>query len=107
MTEAGFLGGGVRMSRDHCFVPVFDFFSGMSDGVSLDPFQDSVVFFQTMHRLLKCVAVDLEKAEKMFVEADVLVVVSVKQAFAMELRLIAQARKVNVAAALFVRTARM
>src|SRR5437870_10049856 len=60
-----------------------------------------------MDGVLKVVPVDFEKAEKMFVEPDSFVVVTVEQAFAMELRLIDQAPKVNVAAELFVRTARM
>src|SRR5712664_1417322 len=60
-----------------------------------------------MHRLLESVAVELEKAEKMFVEADRFVVVAVEEPFAMQLGLVDQAREMHVAAELFVRTARM
>ena len=60
-----------------------------------------------MNRLFKGIAVDLEKAEEMFIEANRLVVVTIEQAFAMELRLVDQAREMNVAAEFFVRTARV
>src|SRR2546423_1348411 len=79
----------------------------MLDAILLDPVQNGVVFFQTLHRLFKSIAVELEKAEEMFVEADRLVVVTVEQSFAMQLCLVDQARELNVAAELFVRTARM
>src|SRR2546430_3484084 len=42
------------------------------------------------------VAVKLEKSEKMFVEADGFVVISVKQPFAMQTGLVDQTRQMNV-----------
>ncbi len=60
-----------------------------------------------MHRLFERVAVDFQKTEKMFVESDSFIVVAVEQPFAMEPGLVDQARKMDVAAELFVRTARM
>jgi hypothetical protein len=43
----------------------------------------------------------------MFVEADGFVIVAVKQTFAVKLRLVDQAREMNITPKLFVRTARM
>src|SRR6266571_2369055 len=86
---------------------MFDIAGGMFKAVLFDPAQDRVIVFQAMHRLLESVAVELEKAEEMFVEADRLVVVTIEQSFAMKLCLVDQAREVDVAAELFVRTARM
>ena len=60
-----------------------------------------------MDGVFKRVAVDFQKTEQMFVETDGLVVVAVEQTFAMQLRLVDQARQMNVSAELFVRTARM
>src|SRR5256885_5228476 len=107
MAKACFFRGGIGMARNHRLIPMFDFFGRMLGRIFLDPFQNAVVLFEPMHRLFKSVAVDLEKTEKMFIETNRLVVVTVEQPFAMELCLIDQAWKMNVAAEFFVRTARM
>src|SRR6476661_8852702 len=60
-----------------------------------------------MNGLFKSIAVDFEEAEEMFIEADRLVVIAVEKSFAMEFRLVDQAREMNVAAEFLVRTARM
>src|SRR5437879_10577469 len=60
-----------------------------------------------MHRLFKSVAIEFEEAEKMFVEADGFIIVTVEEALAMQLGLVDQTGEMNVAAELFVRTARM
>ena len=60
-----------------------------------------------MNCLFEGIALDFEKAQEMLVEADGLVVVAVEQAFAMQLGLVDQTGEMNVAAELFVRTARM
>src|SRR5260370_13904322 len=72
-----------------------------------DPTQNGVIVFQTVHRLFESIAVELEKAEEMFVEPDRFVVVTIKQSLAMQLGLVDQTREMNVAAEFFVRTARM
>src|SRR6267143_4937501 len=79
----------------------------MLHAILLHPAQNGVVFFQTMNRLFENIAVELEKTEEMFVEADRLVVVTVEQSFALQPGLVDQAREMNVAAELFVRTARV
>src|SRR5256885_1369695 len=107
MTEAGLLRGGIGMAQDHRLVPMFDFFRRMLRRIFLDPFENGVVFFQTMDCVFEDVAVDFEKAEEMFIEPDGFIIVPVEQAFAMQLRLINQTREMNVAAEFFVRTARM
>jgi hypothetical protein len=54
----------------------------------LDPAQDCVIVLQTMNCLFEGFAVDFEKAEEMLVESDCFVVVTVEQAFALELGLV-------------------
>src|SRR6184192_2218208 len=84
---------------------MFDIASGMFQAVRFDPAQDRVIFFQPMHCLFESITVDLEEAEEMLVEADGLVIVTVEQSLAMQLRLVDQAREMNVAAEFFVRSA--
>src|ERR1700737_1196157 len=107
MTEAGFFGGGVGMPRNHRLVPVFDLVARMFYAALFDPTQNCVVVLQTMNRVFESIAVEFEKAEEMFVEPDRLVIVTIKQSLAMELGLVDQTRKMNVAAEFFVWTARM
>ena len=79
----------------------------MFQAVLFNPSQDRLIVFQTMHRLFKSVAIEFEEAEKMFIEADRFIIVTVEEALAMQLGLVDQTGEMNVAAELFVRTARM
>src|SRR6476646_10019738 len=107
MVKSGFLGGGVRMTRNHSLVPMLDFRGRMFDRALMHPTQDGIVFLEAMHCVFELVSVDLQKAEEMFVEPDCLVVVAVEKAFAVESSFIDQARQMDIIAELFVRTARM
>src|SRR5437870_7139153 len=73
----------------------------------LDPIQDCLIIFQTMDRFFESIAIEFQKAEEMFIEPDCFVIVTVEQTFAMEPGFVDQTREMNVAAELFVRTARM
>src|SRR5438270_13024754 len=73
----------------------------------LDPIQDRLIVFQTMDGFFESVAIEFQKTEEMFIESDCFVIVTVEQTFAMEPGLVDQAREMNVAAELFVRSARM
>src|SRR2546430_593694 len=107
MAEARFLGGGIGMTRNHRLIPMLDFFGRMLGRIVVNPIQNRFVRFEPMDRLFKRITIKFKKAEEMFVESNGLVVVTIEQPFAMELRFIDQAREMNVAAEFFVRTARM
>src|SRR5438477_13163772 len=107
MAVARFFRSGVGMSRDHRLVPVFDVASRMFQAVLFNPPQDRLIVFQTMHRLFESIAIELKKTKQMLVEADGFIIVTVEEALAMQLGLVDQTGEMNVAAELFVRTARM
>src|SRR6516164_4783876 len=86
---------------------MFDIGPGMFYAVLFHPLQNRFVLFQTMHGILKHVTVNLKKAKEMFIEPNGLVIVAVEKSLPVQLRLVDQAREMNVAAELFVRTARM
>src|ERR1700736_2454924 len=60
-----------------------------------------------MDSLFKGVAINLQKRQQVFIEADRLVVVTVEQPLAMQFRLVDQTRQMHITAELLVRTARM
>src|SRR5436309_7003896 len=74
--------------------------------ILIEPIEYLSVVVKAVSDFFEVVAVQLEEGEEMFVEANSLVVVAIEQTFAMEPRLIDQARQMNIAAELFVRTAR-
>src|SRR2546430_12741889 len=97
---------GIRMARDHFLVPIFDRIGRMFRSIFVDPTEYLSVIVKTIGGFFKVVAIKLEKGEKMFVEANGFVVVTIKQPFAMETRLVDQTRQMNIAAELLVGTAR-
>src|SRR5205809_2495794 len=107
MDETRLFGGGVGVPRNHRLVPLFNCFGGMSGPVFLHPLQNCVVFLQPVNNLFKCVAVEFEKREQVFIEPNGFIVVTVKQSFAVQPGLIDQTRQMHVTAQLLVRTARM
>src|ERR1700730_11611108 len=107
MAETRLLRGGVGVSRDHRFIPMFDFVRRMLGRILANPVQDRIVFFEPMDGFFECIAIKFKKTEEMFVEADGLVVITIEKPFAMQLRLVDQTREMNVAAEFLVRTARM
>jgi hypothetical protein len=97
---------GIWMARDHFLVPVLDRIGRMFRSIRIDPTEDLGVVVKAIGDFFEVVAIKLEKGEKMFVEANGLVVVTVKQTFAMQAGLVDQTRQMNIAAKLFVGTAR-
>src|SRR5436305_7915052 len=79
----------------------------MLGGIVINPIQNRFVLFEPMDRFFKRVAIKFKKTDQMFFRSNRFVVITIEQSFAMELRLIDQAWKMNVAAEFFVRTARM
>src|SRR5436853_6564281 len=77
----------------------------MFDPVLVDPLKYLDVVIKAVRNLFKVVAVKFKKGEKMFVEPDGFVVVTVEQTFTIQPRLIDQARQMHIAAKFFVRTA--
>src|SRR5207248_10055063 len=73
--------------------------------VFVDPVKYLAVAIKAGSHFFKVVAVKFKKSEKMFVEPDGFVVVTVEQTLAMQPRLIDQARQMHIAAKFFVRTA--
>src|SRR5438309_7703378 len=94
------------MTRDHFLVPMFNRIGRMFRSIFIDPIEHLGVIVKTIGDFFKVVAIKLEKGEKMFVEANGFVVIPVKQAFAMQTRLVDQTRQMNIAAELLVGTAR-
>src|ERR1044072_5381361 len=107
MSEPRLFGRGVRMSRDHRLIPMFDLFGGVCLRILTDPFPNRFILFQTMNGIFEGVAIDFLETEQMLVEANSFVIVAVEQAFSMELCLVDQARQMDIAAKFFVRTAGM
>jgi hypothetical protein len=97
---------GIRMARDHFLVPMFDRIGRMFRSILIDPIEYLSVIVKTIGDFFELVAVKLEKSEKVFVEADGFVVISVKQPFAMQTGLVDQTRQMNVATKFLVGTAR-
>src|SRR5437660_11207195 len=106
MIKTRTFGGGIWMPRDHFLVPMFDRIGRMFRSILINPTEDFGIVVKTIGNFFKVVAVKLEKGEKMFVEADRFVVIAVKQPFAMQARLVDQARQMNIATKFLVRTAR-
>src|SRR5882762_7123781 len=106
MIKSRSFGGGIWMTRDHFLVPMFDGIRRMFRSILIDPTEDLGIVVKTIGDFFKVVAVKLEKGEKMFVEADRFVVIAVKQPFAIQTGLVEQTRQMNIAAELFVGTAR-
>src|SRR5207302_8038539 len=106
MIKTRTFGGGIWMPRDHFLVPMFDRIGRMFRSILIDPTEDFGIVVKTIGNFFKVVAVELEKGEKMFVEADGFVVIAVKQPFAMQTGLVDQTRQMNIAAELLVGTAR-
>jgi len=73
--------------------------------VFVDPLKYLAVVIKAASDFFKVVAVKFKKGEKMFVETDGFVVVTVEQTLSMQPCLIDQTRQVYVAAKFFVRTA--
>src|SRR5437660_11624044 len=85
---------------------MFDRIGRMFRSILIDPIEYLGVIVKTIGDFFEVVAVELEKGEKMFVEADGFVVIAVKQPFAMQTGLVDQTRQMNIAAELLVGTAR-
>src|ERR1043166_6404612 len=107
MKEARAFFGNVGVARDHWLVPFLDFLRRMLGGVLLHPFQHFIVARKPVRGFLERVAVQLQKSEQMFVEADSFIVVSVEESLPVQARFVDQAREMNVAAQFLVRTTRM
>src|SRR5437899_12566835 len=106
MIKSGAFGGGIWMPRDHFLVPMFDRIRRMFRSILIDPTEDFGIVVKTIGDFFKVVAVKLEKGEKMFVEANGFIVITVKQSFAMQTGLVDQARQMNIATKFLVGTAR-
>ena len=78
----------------------------MRQAILADPGQDVRVVFEFVSCLLEGIRINLQESEEMFVKPDGLVVVSSKQSFAMETRLVDQSRQMDVSAEPLIRTAR-
>src|SRR5438045_8914219 len=98
MIKARAFGGGIWMSRDHFLIPMFDRIGRMFRSILIDPIEHLGISVKTIGDFFKVVAVKLEKGEKMFVEAERLVVIAVKQPFAMQTGLDDQTRQNNITA---------
>src|SRR4030095_13124135 len=77
----------------------------MFRAVFVDPLKYLAVVIKAVSNLFKVVAVKFKKGEKMFVEPDGFVVVTIEETLAMQPCLIDQPRQVHVAGKFFVRTA--
>ena len=103
--EPRFLDRRIRRSRNHRFIPLLDFFRRMFRALFAYPFQNSRVVFASVRRFLKRFRIEFQKREQMFIESGRLVIVAVKQTFAMQARFVDQSRQMHVTAESFVGTA--
>src|SRR6266545_601551 len=79
----------------------------MPRSVCLHPFYNCIILVQPVGDFLKGVAVNFQERQKVLVEPDSLIVVTVEQSFAMKPGFVDQARQMHVAAKFLVRTAWM
>src|SRR4029453_6661509 len=75
--------------------------------IFLHPSENCFIVVQLIGDLFKRVAVDFEKCKQMLFESDGFIVVAVKQAFAVQPRLVNQTRQMDITAEFLVGTAWM
>src|SRR5207302_1978579 len=85
---------------------MFDRIGRMFRSIFIDPIEHLSVIVKTVGDFFKVVAVKFEKGEKMFVETNGFIVITVKQAFAVQTGLVDQARQMNIATEFLLRTER-
>ena len=77
----------------------------MRCAVLLDPVDDGGVVLEPMGGFFKRIWIQLQKGQKMFIESNGFVIVSVEQPFSMKSGLVNQSRQMHVTAQTIVRTA--
>src|SRR5437660_4058808 len=98
MQEARLLCSSIGPARNHRLIPMLDRSRRMLCAALLDPVKDGSVVIEPIRRLFKRIGIQFQKGEKMLIEPDSFIIISVEQSLPVKPGFVNQPRQMHIAA---------